>query len=151
MKASRVKPTDEEQRVASSSLKSISKTLEGVKEEIIAVEVTTKSQGSHQIEIPKKALAVLGEVMELIARGKGFALLSEEEQLSTQEAADLLKVSRPYVVQLLEAGVIPHKMVGTHRRIQLSDLINYVKRSAKDQEEALKELTRQAQELNLGY
>jgi excisionase family DNA binding protein len=152
MRPTNIRPTGEEQRVAVSSLEAIAKTLRSTEEDgTIFLEIGNEHHPKQRLEIPKKALTILQDVLKLLATGKGFSLLADEEELSTQEAADLLKVSRPYLVQLLEAGAIPHKKIGTHRRILLKDLIAYAKQQQLDLDKALTELTKQAQELNLGY
>lgn len=152
MHPTNIQPTGEEQRVAISSLEAVSKTLQSIEEgDTICLEICSEHHTKQRLEIPKKALTILQDVLKLLATGKGFSLLSDEEELSTQEAADLLKVSRPYIVQLLEAGKIPHKKIGTHRRILLKDLLAYAKQHELDRDRMLTELAKQAQELNLGY
>ena len=71
--------------------------------------------------------------------------------ISTQQAAGILNVSRPYVVKLLEEGMIPFKKVGRHRRILLKDVLIYANQQKETRKENLQFLTQQAQELNLGY
>ncbi|MBO9573459.1 MAG: helix-turn-helix domain-containing protein, partial [Chitinophagaceae bacterium] len=83
--------------------------------------------------------------------GKGLEMIPLEENLSTQEAADLLNVSRPFLIKLLEEGKIPFQKVGTHRRVKLSDVQEYDRKQQIIREQQLEFLTNQAQDLNLGY
>ena len=70
-------------------------------------------------------------------------------ELTTQEAADLLNVSRPFLIGLLEDGQLPHHKVGTHRRVRFADLMTYKRRRDAESEEALRELTALSQEMKL--
>ena len=72
-------------------------------------------------------------------------------ELSTQEVADLLNVSRPYVVKLLDEGTIPCRQVGIYQRVLASDVLQYKQQNEVARHQALDELTKQAQELDMGY
>ena len=74
-----------------------------------------------------------------------------EDELTTHEAAKLLNVSRPHLVKLLEEGKIPFHKVGTHRRVYREDVLEYKDHRREEAEEAMQNLTDQAQELGLGY
>ncbi len=103
------------------------------------------------VSIPPKAFELFFELIQNMAKGKSVTILTSDAEISTQQAADFLKVSRPYVVKLLENKVLPFKKVGRHRRVLLRDLIEYENSMKAKREETLDELTQVSQELNLGY
>lgn len=103
------------------------------------------------ITVPAVAVELLKDILNEMAAGNAVTLLPVHAELTTQEAADLLNVSRPYLVRLLEDGKIPFHKAGTHRRILASDLMTYRQKQEADQAAALQELTEEAQELGLGY
>jgi excisionase family DNA binding protein len=100
----------------------------------------------ERFEMPATAVKLLETIIEELALGHPVTLVPMRDELSTQETAALLGVSRPHLVALLERGVIPFHKVGSHRRVKLSDALEYQSKL-----EALAELTREAQELGLGY
>lgn len=85
------------------------------------------------------------------ARKQSVSVTAIDDDVSTQYAADFLNVSRPFVVKLCEQGKLPYRMVGTHRRIKVDDLCEYMEASQKQSEEAMQALMDQAQDLGLGY
>lgn len=103
------------------------------------------------VKIPYKAFSLLMDILVNMSEGKSITIVHLESEVSTQEAADLLKVSRPHLVKLLESNRIPFKRVGSHRRILISDLLAYENELKNVREENLRLLAEQAQELNLGY
>lgn len=106
---------------------------------------------SEQIVLPASVLELLKNVLVHMAQGNAMSLVPIHAQLTTQEAADILNVSRPYVVKLLETGQIPFSKKGSHRRILYKDLLVYTTKAEELQMTALDELTAQAQELDMGY
>ncbi|NBD18959.1 MAG: excisionase family DNA-binding protein [Cyanobacteria bacterium] len=103
------------------------------------------------LELPASVLHLLTEMLSQMAQGNAVTLLPIHAELTTQEAANLLNVSRPHLVKLLETGEIPFRKVGRHRRIRFEDLMEYKDRIDQKRMAALDELTAQAQALNLGY
>ena len=103
------------------------------------------------IELPAGAVALLMDVLEAMAAGRGLTLIPENAELTTVEAASLLNVSRPYLIKLLEDKVIPHRLVGKHRRILMDDVMAYKQRIDAERENTLARLTLEAQENEMGY
>lgn len=101
------------------------------------------------IELPRAVSQVFKQVIQHMANDRTVFLVPMGPILTTQEAADILHVSRPYLIKLLEEGEIPFSTVGTHRRVHIRDVLTYQKRRKAEQEEALNELTRLSQELGL--
>lgn len=101
------------------------------------------------IEFSGTLLQALRQIVHSMGEGKMVFVQEEEEILTTQEAADILHVSRPYLIKLLEEGNIPFTKVGLHRRIRFKDLRDYQKRRKEERREALREMGRISQELGL--
>jgi excisionase family DNA binding protein len=111
-----------------------------------------KEAGQEQpIELPAGAVVILMEVLEAMAAGRGVTIIPENAELTTVEAARILNVSRPYLIKLLDEKVIPHRLVGKHRRILIDDVMAYKKRIDAAREEVLAQLTAEAQEDDMGY
>lgn len=107
--------------------------------------------GGTQLEIPPSVHQVLTRVVHELAQGNAVAVMPVHAQLTTQQAADLLGVSRPYLVDLLEHGAIPFARPGKHRRLMLADLIEYKRQHELVRREALDEANAEAERLGLEY
>ena len=103
------------------------------------------------IELPAGAVAQLMDILEAMAAGRGVTIIPENAELTTVEAASILKVSRPFLIKLLENKAIPHRLVGKHRRILIDDVMAYKDRIDKEREAVLDQLTADAQENDMGY
>jgi excisionase family DNA binding protein len=119
-----------------------------------AIELTNdlELQIQHQtMRLPPVAVRLLERILSELADGNAVAITPIQPEISTQEAADILNVSRPYLVGLLEKSIIPHRKVGTHRRVSLKALLEYKAIQKKQAEKAMQELADLSQELGLGY
>jgi excisionase family DNA binding protein len=108
-------------------------------------------QTGHQMQttVPAGAVRVLAEVLGLMAQGNLVTLIPMEAELSTQQAAELMGVSRPFFIKLLEAGKLPYRKVGEHRRIRYQDLEAFMEAERVARHAALDEMTAEAQQLGL--
>jgi excisionase family DNA binding protein len=103
------------------------------------------------VELPAGAVALVMEILEAMAAGRGVTIIPENAELTTVEAAEVLNVSRPFLIRLLEEGAIPFRKVGKHRRVRMEDVMAYKTDIDRKREEALAEMTRLAQEHDMGY
>lgn len=148
MEAVLERTTKEDQRIAKSSISKFRESSNRARGSSIKIKI---QESGDFLTIPKKALSLLFHILSNMAQGKSITLIPSDAEVSTQQAADMLNVSRPHLVKLLEDGEIPFKKVGTHRRIELIQLIAYEKKVKENRNEKLDFLAKQAQDLNLGY
>jgi excisionase family DNA binding protein len=100
-------------------------------------------------ELPAGAVALLIEILEAMAAGQGIRIIAENAELTTVQAAEVLNVSRPFLIGLLEKGAIPFRKVGKHRRIRMDDVMAYKEEIDREREAALDELVHESEKLGL--
>lgn len=103
----------------------------------------------QKIEMPSIVSIALMEVIKTLNKGNSITLIPMDKELTTQQAADILNVSRPYFIKLLETGEIPFKKTGTHRKILMQDLMKYREQRAETRKSKIEELSNLSQELGL--
>lgn len=106
---------------------------------------------TQQVELPASVIEVLEKTLSYMAQGKDVTIIPQTVEMTTGQVAEVLRVSRPFVVKLLENEEIPFRKVGKHRRVLLEDVIAYKERIDKGRLKVLEKLTAEAQKLNLGY
>lgn len=104
-----------------------------------------------EVEVPASAFAALQAVVRDMAQGLTITLIPHDKELTTKEAADILNVSRPFLVKLLDRGDLPYHRVGTHRRLNVEDVLAYRELRAARRRDKLRELTELSQHLEGGY
>jgi excisionase family DNA binding protein len=113
--------------------------------------LTTDTGEQPRVEVPPAALRVIGQLLGAMSQGQSIALMPMERELTTVEAAHYLNVSRPFVIKEMEAGRLPFRKVGTHRRVTLKHLLDYERQMRAQQQQALDRLSDNARELSLDY
>jgi excisionase family DNA binding protein len=139
-------PSEEEKKIAAESSRLLAAIIGSGKEARIRV-----VDGEEEITVPVSAMRMLVTILAHMAEGEAMTLIPQDAELTTQQAADFLNVSRPYFVKLLEEGKLDFHKVGSHRRVYFRDLIAFKEEAMNERREALDELSKQAQELKMGY
>jgi excisionase family DNA binding protein len=112
----------------------------------------TTDTGEHPaVELPPAALKLIGQLLGAMSEGRPVVLMPTEQELTTVEAAHFLNVSRPFVIKEMESGRLPHRKVGSHRRIAMDHLLVYAQNMRAQQTAALDRMADNARELGLDY
>ncbi len=146
-----VTPTPDEAILARESSRRLARFVSAKRKKPFQLRFQPEDAPEEIISIPESAFRLLSEILTQMAKGNAVTLIPVHAELTTQQAADLLNVSRPFLVEQLEKNAIPYRKVGTHRRILFKDLMNYKEAMDRNRLKALGELAAQAQELDLGY
>lgn len=113
----------------------------------VTIEVEDGKGAPPVLHLPPRALRFFADVLRQMARREPMVLLPQKLELTTQEAAALLNVSRPFVIKEIEAGRLKHRLVNRHRRIEFEELMRYQKSQKERSEEALKKLSKLSQDM----
>jgi excisionase family DNA binding protein len=145
-----VLPTDKEAALAKESSRALAPFLGRLKPRgTLPVQVVKNRTPSPVIEVPATAFRLLVDILEQMAQGNAVTIIPYHAELTTQQAADFLNVSRPHLVGLLESGKIPYRKVNTHRRVLFRDLMEYKRRDEAERDKAYREMVAENQALGL--
>lgn len=121
----------------------------GTQQPSLAITITLGGESSEKVELDKQSVDLLHHFFSLLATGDPLAIVPMSRQLTTQEAANILHVSRPYLIRLLDKGEIPYTRTGKHRRIRVNDLIAFKRKFDAKRMEAINRIAQLSQELGL--
>ena len=149
--ADRVDLSDQDAELLSQASRLMSEALDRSQARRIAL-VEENADGSDvaRLEVPPATLRLLSRVLALMARQQAFVLYPESSELTTKQAAEMLGVSRPFLIRVLEAGEIPYRKVGRHRRVLMKDILAYKQSMQVKRRAALDELVTASEEVG-GY
>ncbi|NOT68943.1 MAG: helix-turn-helix domain-containing protein [Methylophilaceae bacterium] len=141
-------PTTPEIEAAKQSSRMLSKYADADR---VQLTLRANNGAPEDLVLPGQVMQLLLDIVSEMAKGNAISLVPIHHELSTQEAANLLNVSRPHLVSLLEKNELPHRKVGAHRRVLASDVLAYKASLLDKRNKALDELTAMSQELGMGY
>ncbi|WP_197536254.1 helix-turn-helix domain-containing protein [Blastococcus saxobsidens] len=113
------------------------------------VRLVVDDEHEDSLVVPRSAVELLARVLAHMAAGEGVSVVPAHAELTTQQAADMLNVSRPYLISLLEGGEIEYRKVGTHRRIKAESLLRYMRQDDRRRRAAADELTALGEEMDV--
>lgn len=147
-----VTPNEADAELAQASGRQLAKILSGKrKRKSLSIRFEPDGGAAEPIAIPIAAVELLSHILTEMGKGNAVTLMPVHAELTTQQAAGILNVSRPFLIEQLEHGTIPFRKVGTHRRILFQDLMAYKRSTDEKRLKALEELAAQAQDLKMGY
>lgn len=141
-------PTAQEAEEAKITSRALSKYAHN---ERLHLKIASNNNESEDLILPGYAINLLLAMLTEMSKGNAITVMPIHAELSTQETAELLNVSRPHLVDLLEQGKMPFRKVGAHRRVLANDVFDYKQRMDEARFKALDDLAAQAQELGMGY
>jgi excisionase family DNA binding protein len=144
-------PTAADTQLAEASSRLLTRFLSSKAKNSLRIQIERGSGRTVSITIPVSAFRLLNTILTEMAKGNAVTLIPVHAELTTQQAADVLNVSRPFLIEQLDKGLIPHRKVGTHRRVLFQDLMVFKRKMDKSRLKALKKLSAIDQELGLGY
>jgi excisionase family DNA binding protein len=145
-----VAPTEADAQLARDSSRQLATHKLG-RRQSVRIQIVDDGEQAEAVAVPASALRLFLHLLTEMSQGNAVTLIPTHAELTTQQAADLLNVSRPYLVKLLDEGKIPCRTVGKYRRVRLDDLLAYKRKDDEARAMILDQLQAEAQELGMGY
>lgn len=111
--------------------------------------LVSQDNEQHELVLPSDVVTMLMDILEHLSLHKAVSIVASDKMLTTQQVADILHVSRPFITKLIDAGELKCERVGTHRRVKYEDVLAYKSAMDEKRRQALDELTKEAQELEI--
>ncbi len=144
-------PSAEDARAARAALELLHPMLRSRTRRSKTLRMRPEGATEQSVAIPSEALALFVQILAQMADGNPVAIVPVHAEITTQQAAEMLNVSRPYLVGLLDEKVIPYRMVGSHRRVRVVDLLAYKQKDDAERQGVADDLAAEAQKHGLGY
>ncbi|MBI1757613.1 MAG: helix-turn-helix domain-containing protein [Actinobacteria bacterium] len=144
-----IQPDERDIDAASSALVQVKRYLEQHRGGPDRVTVRVVDAHDGELVVPRGAVELLARILAYMAEGRAVSVVPAHAELTTQQAADLLNVSRPYLIGLLTAGEIEYRKVGSHRRVMMSSLVDYLRKDDQRRRSKADELTALTREMGL--
>ncbi len=144
-----VKPGEVNAETAARALRRIKDYLQAHPHDTSDIELLVESGADDALVVPRPVVELVAHMLGQLAEGRGISVIPSQAELSTQQAADMLNVSRPYLIGLLESGKIRFRTVGRHRRVRFEDLMEYKRHDDLERRSAADALADLSQELDL--
>lgn len=141
-------PTEADQEAVQTALQVLSEGHFTESSQNLILEIPQNHRDNLRIELPASFSEIILELIRETAAGKQVQLITEHAEITTEEAAHILNVSRPHIIKLLECGKIPYRTVGKHRRVELEGLLQYREQNRHRKHQVLDELTALGQEMD---
>lgn len=143
-----VSPSEQDTKIAQESSRRLSRF---AKQDRLTLQLPVRDHEIESIELPRQVVGLLMRILTEMAEGNAITLMPIHAELTTQQAASILGVSRPFLIKQMEENAIPYRKIGTHRRVRFQDLMAYKNRIDSERHRVLDQLVAEAQELKMGY
>ena len=144
-----ITPTDKDSQLARASSEALAPLLSEKGSSRAHIHFSTESDHEADITLPLPAVHLLFQALQEMAKGNTVTLLPVDTELTTQQAAELMRVSRPSLIKMLEDKKLPYRTIGTHRRVRYEDIMLYLKAERARRAEVVRELMAETERLGL--